>query len=122
KAKHPDCPFCDKAIDEPRQDHVILCSGQRFKCMTYGAKFKKNSYLVKHMKVHNAPPLLRIGGDNPEETPISDHVGKESNQSDWEFQDPGEPALNVHSIKTISTKWENGVIKIIKRKKSIDLN
>ncbi|XP_062588092.1 uncharacterized protein LOC134249760 [Saccostrea cucullata] len=108
KAKQPDCPFCDKAIDEPWQDHVILCSGQRFKCVTCGARFKKNSYLVKHMKVHNGsatvpPPAKKqkpstitkaadvvVCEDIPAANPGSDHMEKESNQSDWECQDPGE--------------------------------
>ena len=50
KAKQPEsCPFCNKVTDEPWQEHVILCSGQRSKCLECEARFKKNGYLLKHM-------------------------------------------------------------------------
>lgn len=52
KAKQQEgCPFCDKPVNEPWQDHVILCSGQKHKCLTCGVRFKKKNYLLKHMKL-----------------------------------------------------------------------
>nr|XP_022290484.1 uncharacterized protein LOC111102126 [Crassostrea virginica] len=110
KSKQPDsCPFCNKAIDEPWQDHVILCSGQRFKCLTCGARFKKNSYLLKHMKRHEpsstttspvkklkrsmstrdgGTPVLAIPVGTVQQ-PLSTDVSL-GDQSDWEKQDPGD--------------------------------
>ena len=109
-SKQPDsCPFCNKVIDEPWQDHVILCSGQRFKCLSCGARFKKNSYLLKHMKRHepsstttsSVKKLKRSMSTRDEETPVFAIPVSTVQQSlstdvsfgyksDWEKQDPGD--------------------------------
>lgn len=109
KAKQPDnCPFCNKVTTEPWQDHVILCSGQRFKCLECGARFKKNGYLLKHMKKHESSmvavtPMKKqkyeastkrmedstfsIPVPTVSEPAIDESSGE---HSDWETQDPGD--------------------------------
>lgn len=110
KDKQPDsCPFCNKVSNEPWQNHVILCSGRRFKCLECGARFKKNGYLLMHMKKHESPMVTQTHvkklKDNSstkrtEESIFAIPVATvdkpaETNESsgyqrDWETQDPGD--------------------------------
>lgn len=108
KAKQQEgCPFCDKPVTEPWQDHVILCSGQKHKCLTCGARFKKNSYLLKHMKRHAQSATVTqpakkqklspsqsvekapVRIESTESTISTPGVEEDDSPSEWETQDPG---------------------------------
>lgn len=108
KAKQQEgCPFCDKPVNEPWQDHVILCSGQKHKCLTCGARFKKNSYLLKHMKRHAQSATVTqpakkqklspsqsvekapVRIESTESTISTPGVEEDDSPSEWETQDPG---------------------------------
>uniref|UniRef100_K1PNZ2 Uncharacterized protein n=1 Tax=Magallana gigas TaxID=29159 RepID=K1PNZ2_MAGGI len=97
------CPFCDKPVNAPWQVHGILCSCQKHKCLTCGARFKKNSYLLKHMKRHAHPasvkPLAKKQKLSPSqsvekaperiESILTTPGLEDDSPSEWEMQDPG---------------------------------
>ena len=92
------CPFCYKLILDRWQDHVILCSGQRFQCLTCGARFKKNAYLAKHMKKHESGSVDK---ELPAKTKFQ--VTDEASAQDKAVSDRAESSVSSSAVVPVTS-------------------